>query len=105
MNVKIGKVAYKNGIKLYRGMTACLDCFDVYMTDINKFFDRMPSGVKPIAAEMEAFALFYIAKMLNRKAACLMSVVDSKYIKEVASAEDREKGLDKMIKLALDSVL
>ena len=105
LNVKIGKVAYKNGIKLYRGMTACLDCFDVYMTDINKFFDRMPSGVKPIAAEMEAFALFYIAKMLNRKAACLMSVVDSKYIKEVASAEDREKGLDKMIKLALDSVL
>ena len=105
LNVKIGKVAYKNGIKLYRGMTACLDCFDVYMTDINKFFDRMPSGVKPIAAEMEAFALFYIAKMLNRKAACLMSVVDSKYIKEVASAEDREKGLDKMIKLALDAVL
>ena len=105
LNVKIGKVAYKNGIKLYRGMTACLDCFDVYMTDINKFFDRMPSGVKPIAAEMEAFALFYIAKMLNKKAACLMSVVDSKYIKEVASVEDREKGLDKMIKLALDSVL
>ena len=105
LNVKIGKVAYKNGIKLYRGMTACLDCFDVYMTDINKFFDRMPSGVKPIAAEMEAFALFYIAKMLNKKAACLMSVVDSKYIKDVATPEEREKGLDKMIKLALDSVL
>lgn len=105
LNIKIEKVAYQENIKLYKGMTACLDCFDVYMTDVNKFFDRMPSGVKPIAAEMEAFALFYIAKMLNKKAACLMSVVDSKYIKEVASAEDREKGLDKMIKLALDSVL
>ena len=105
LNVKIGKVAYQNDIKLYRGMTACLDCFDVYMTDVNKFFDRMPEGVKPIAAEMEAFALFYIAKMLNKKAACLMSVVDSKYIKDVATAEEREQGLDKMIKLALDSVL
>ena len=105
LNIKIGKVAYKNDIKLYRGMTACLDCFDVYMTDVNKFFERMPKGVEPIAAEMEAFALFYIAKMLGKKAACLMSVVDSKYIKEVASAEEREKGLDKMIKLALDSVL
>lgn len=105
LNVKIGKVAYQNGIKLYRGMTACLDCFDVYMTDVNKFFERMPKGVKPIAAEMEAFALFYIAKMLGKKAACLMSVVDSKYIKEVATPEEREKGLDKMIKLALDSVL
>lgn len=105
LNVKIGKVAYQNNIKLYRGMTACLDCFDVYATDISKFFDRMPKDVKPIAAEMEAFALFYVAKMLNKKAACLMSVVDSKYIKDVATPEEREKGLDKMIKLALDSVL
>ena len=105
LNVKIGKAAYQNGIKLYRGMTACLDCFDAYATDISKFFDRMPEGVKPIAAEMEAFALFYIAKMLGKKASCLMSVVDSKYIKEVATAEEREQGLDKMIKLALDSVL
>lgn len=105
LNVKIGKVAYQNGIKLYRGMTASLDCFDVYATDISKFFDRMPKDLKPIAAEMEAFALFYIAKMLNKKAACLMSVVDSKYIKDVATPEEREKGLDKMIKLALDSVL
>lgn len=105
LNVKIGKVAYQNGIKLYRGMTACLDCFDVYATDISKFFDRMPKDVKPIAAEMEAFALFYVAKMLGKRAACLMSVVDSKYIKDVATPEEREKGLDKMIKLALDSVL
>ena len=105
LNVKIGKVAYQNDIKLYRGMTACLDCFDVYASDISKFFDRMPDGVKPIAAEMEAFALFYVAKMLNKKAACLMSVVDSKYIKEVASAEEREQGLDKMIKLALDAAI
>ena len=105
LNIKIGKVAYQNGIKLYRGMTACLDCFDVYMTDISKFFDRMPKGVKPIASEMEAFALFYIAKMLGKKAACLMSVVDSKYIKEVATSEEREQGLDKMIKLALDAAI
>ena len=105
LNIKIGKVAYQNGIKLYRGMTACLDCFDNYATDISKFFDRMPKGVKPIAAEMEAFALFYVAKMLGKKAACLMSVVDSRYIKDVATPEQREQGLDKMIKLALDSVL
>ena len=105
LNVKIGKVAYQNDIKLYRGMTACLDCFDVYATDISKFFDRMPKDVKPIAAEMEAFALFYVAKMLNKKAACLMSVVDSKYIKDVATPEERQTGLNNMIKLALDSSL
>ncbi|MDD6323801.1 MAG: purine-nucleoside phosphorylase [Bacilli bacterium] len=104
LNIKIEKVAYNNNIKLFKGMTACLDCFDLYMSNIDKFFERMPKGVSPIAAEMEAFALFYVAKMLNKKAACLMSVVDSKYIKEVATPLEREKGLDKMIRLALDSM-
>ena len=54
---------------------------------------------------MEAFALFYVAKLLNKKAACLMSVVDSKYIKEIATPEERQTGLNNMIKLALDSSL
>ena len=105
LNDKISKVALEKGIKLFKGTTACLDCFDLYMTDINKFLERIPSNIKPISAEMEAFALFYIAKMLGKKAACLMSVVDSKFIKEVATPLEREKGLDKMIELALDSII
>lgn len=105
LNDKISKMANKKGIKLFSGTTACLDCFDLYMTDINKFLERIPSEIKPISAEMEAFALLYIAKMLNKKAACLMSVVDSKYIKEIATPKEREKGLNKMIELALDSVV
>jgi purine-nucleoside phosphorylase len=105
LNVKIEKVAYQNNLKLFKGLTACLDCFDVYATDISKYFERMPKDVKPIAAEMEAFALFYVAKMLNKKAACLMSVVDSKYIKDVATPTQREQGLDKMIELALEATL
>ena len=105
LNDKISIVALEKGVKLFKGTTACLDCFDLYMTDINKFLERIPSNIKPISAEMEAFALFYIAKMLDRKAACLMSVVDSKFIKEVATPLEREKGLDKMIELALDSII
>lgn len=105
LNVKIEKVAYQNNLKLFKGLTACLDCFDVYATDISKYFERMPKDIKPIAAEMEAFALFYVAKMLNKKAACLMSVVDSKYIKDVATPTQREQGLDKMIELALEATL
>lgn len=105
LNDKIIRTAEKNNIKIYKGTTACLDCFDVYATDISKFFERIPENIQPISAEMEAFALFYVAKMLGRQASCLMSVVDSKYIDEVATAEEREKGLDKMIELALDSIL
>ena len=54
---------------------------------------------------MEAFSLLYTAKTLNKKACCLMSVVDSKFITEVASAKDRETGLNSMITLALDSAI
>ena len=52
------------------------------MTDVNKFLERVPDNFNPVAAEMEAFALFYNAKLLNKKASCLMSVVDSKFIKD-----------------------
>ena len=99
----IENTAIKNNISIHRGNTVCTDCFDVYMTDVNKFLERIPENFNPLGAEMEAFALFYVAKMLNKKAACLMSVVDSKFIKEIATSEEREKGLNTMIKLALDA--
>ena len=75
------------------------------MTDVNKFLSRVPDNFNPISAEMEAFALFYNAKLLNKKASCLMSVVDSKYITEIATPEERQTGLNTMIKLALDSAI
>ena len=99
----IENTAIKNNISIHRGNTVCTDCFDVYMTDVNKFLERIPEIFNPLGAEMEAFALFYVAKMLDKKAACLMSVVDSKFIKDVATSEEREKGLNTMIKLALDA--
>ena len=73
------------------------------MTDVNQFLARAPEGFNPVSAEMEAFALFYVAKILNKKASCLMSVVDSKYIKDVATPEERQTGLNNMIKVALES--
>ena len=105
LNSIIENTANKNNIKLFKGNTICTDCFDVYMTDVNQFLERVPKNFNPLGAEMEAFALFYTAKMFNKRASCLMSVVDSKYIKEIATPEERETGLNKMIKLALESSL
>lgn len=104
LNEKIKESALKNNIQITCGNTVCTDCFDVYMTDVNKFLDRVPKEFNPISAEMEAFSLFYVAKMLNKNASCLMSVVDSKFIKEIATPEQRERNLDNMIKIALDSI-
>ncbi len=103
LNDIIEETAKKCSINIVKGNTVTTDCFDLYMTDVNKFLDRIPKDFNPVSAEMEAFALFYLAKMFNKKASCLMSVVDSKYIKEVATPEERESGLNNMIKLALES--
>ena len=105
LNSKIIDTAQNNNINIFSGNTVCTDCFDLYMTDVNQFLARVPDGFNPVSAEMEAFALFYVAKLLNKKATCLMSVVDSKYIKEIATPEERQTGLNNMIKLALDSSL
>ena len=105
LNSIIENTAMENNISLTKGNSVCTDCFDVYMTDVNQFLERLPDGFNPVSAEMEAFALFYNAKLLNKNASCLMSVVDSKFIKDVATAEERQTGLNNMIKLALDSAI
>ena len=100
----IENTAIENNINIHRGNTVCTDCFDLYMTNVNEFLKRIPENLNPLGAEMEAFALFYVAKTLGKKAACLMSVVDSKFIKEVATSEERETGLNNMIKIALEAI-
>ena len=105
LNSIIENTAKETNTNIISGNTVSTDCFDVYMTDVNKFLNRIPDGFDPVSAEMEAFALFYNAKLLNKKAACLMSVVDSKFIKDVATPEERQTGLNTMIKLALDSAI
>lgn len=109
LNKKIIDTAKETNISLVQGNTTCMDFFDLYATDIQKFFARVPKDFNPICAEMEAFALFYVAKVLNKKASCLMSVVDivnndGNALSSI-TAKERQNGLNKMIKLALDSSL
>ena len=105
LNSIIENTAKETNTNIISGNTVSTDCFDVYMTDVNKFLERLPENLNPVSVEMEAFALFYNAKLLNKKASCLMSVVDSKFIKNVATAEERQTGLNNMIKLALDAAI
>ena len=105
LNNIIKETAKETNIDIFIGNTVCTDCFDVYMTDVNQFLSRVPEGFNPASAEMEAFALFYVAKVLNKKAACLMSVVDSKFVKDIATPEERQTGLNNMIRLALDAAI
>ncbi len=105
LNQTIKETANNLDINIIEGNTICSDCFDPYMTqeDFDEFMKRVPKNFHPISAEMEAFALCYNAKLLNKKATCLMTVVDSRFNTQSATFEEREKGLDNMIRLALEA--
>lgn len=105
LNNIIEKTSQEKNIQIFKGNTVCTDCFDLYMTDVNQFLSRLPQNFNPTGAEMEAFALFYNAKLLNKKASCLMSVVDSRFIDKIATPEERQIGLNNMITLALESAI
>lgn len=105
LNEVISETAKELNYKLVIGNTTSTDFFDVYMSDQQKFLDRIPKELNVISAEMEAFAIFYNAKLLGKNAACLMSVVDSPFRDEIVSPEDRQLKLDNMIKIALESAI
>lgn len=105
INDTIENTAQKLNIKYKKGTTLCTEVFDTYMTDSTKLFERIPKDINIIGAEMEAFALFYNAKVLNKKAACILTVVDDRFHDTEATSEDREKSLNDMIELALNSAI
>ena len=57
-----------------------------------------------IAAEMESFGLFATAKVLNKKAACILTVSDNIATHVETTHEEREKRLVDMVKIALEVV-
>ena len=105
LNSVIKETASLNNIKCIPENVLCSECFDYYIEDLNVLLNRLPKEYNISAAEMESFALFYTAKYLNKKAACLLTVVDSHYKKQEISSEDREKSLNDMITIALESTL
>lgn len=71
-------------------------------------FDAYKINVKETPknfVDMEAFALFLIAKTLNKNCACLLSVTDNLITDEHLSSIDREKNLNDIIIIALESAL
>lgn len=96
---QINDTAKKNNINLIRGPIYTSDIFDVYFN-----IDHILEGKNLLASEMECYGLYFIAKYLNKEAATLITVVDSKYDKTFLSSEERQNNLNTMIKLALESI-
>ena len=104
LNRQIMNTAKKRELNLKYGKTITSDVFDLYCDDENKFRNNFPD-MNFLAVEMEAFGLFYIANKLGREATALMTVVDSLYDKRSLTSEEREKSLNDMIEMALESII
>ncbi len=104
INRSIMNTAKIKNLDLKVGKTITSDVFDLYCDSKEKFRSNFPN-MNFLGVEMEAFGLFYVAKKLNKEASCLMTVVDSLFDKRSLSSEEREKSLDEMITLALESII
>lgn len=104
VNDLIEATAKKDNVKLIKGHTLCSDVFEPYC-NFDRIFGLIPKELNILAPEMEAYALFTTAKLFKKNAACLLSVVDSHFINDEIDSKDREKSLNTIIKLALDSAV
>ncbi|MBO5120981.1 MAG: purine-nucleoside phosphorylase [Bacilli bacterium] len=103
LNDDIMDTASELGIPLKVGKIITADVFDPYAFDQENFKSCFPTD-NYLASEMEAFGLFYLAHKMNRQAACLITVVDSKHDKRAMTSEERQKSLNEMITIALETL-
>lgn len=106
LNQQMEQISNQKKIPLHKGLVITSDVFDVYV-DFSKYLSNYPEDIqqKALGAEMESFVLFYLAEILGKQAACLLTVVDSHFDKRTISSEERQGSLNKMIEIALESTL
>lgn len=83
------------------GRVHCGDA--LYKEDDN--YQELATNYHCLAGEMETFALFHNAKTLNKKASCILTISNSLITGIETTSEQREKGLNDMIILALESAV
>src|SRR5690554_4977495 len=89
---RIEETAKKERINIIKG--------NIYSTAVfykeNFSYQDIVESYKCLAVEMEAFALFHNARILNREAAAVLTVSDSLITKEETTSLEREQNLTKM---------
>ncbi len=101
LNSIIEKTAGDINMKICKGN---IFSSDVFYEQNNNFKDKVEK-FSVLGVEMESFALFTVAKMLGKRAACLLMVSDSFNFPDKLSSKEREQGLDDLITLALEASL
>lgn len=101
LNTLIENTALEKNIKINKGN---IYSSDVFYEQNNDFKDKV-TKYSVLGVEMESFALFMNAKLLNKKAAAMLMVSDSFLFTDNLSSIEREQGLDNLIFLVLETCL
>lgn len=101
LNSKIEETANKLNLKLNIGTIYSSDVFYSEIADIHELYNKYNC----LGVEMESFALFHNANVLGKKAACILTVSDSLITKKETTALERQNAFDKMMLLALETIL
>lgn len=98
LNKVIEKAAEELDIPLNIGV---IHSSDVFYRQHGSVHEQMYNEHKCLAVEMESFALFHNANVLNKKATCLLTVSDSLVTKEETTSAERQTAFEQMMKIAL----
>ncbi|MDO4197742.1 MAG: purine-nucleoside phosphorylase [Erysipelotrichaceae bacterium] len=102
LNDKLRDSAQNSGIDLHEGLICSSDPF-YYVNGMDEHSLENARTYNLLAVEMESFGLFTVAKSLNKKAACLLTISDHLINHKETSAQERQTRLLDMIKIALDA--
>ena len=100
LNSLIMNTARIRGIDLKVGRVHTSEAFYTESKDFSRYTD-----MGCLAVEMETYALLYNATKFMKKATALVTISDNLVTHEEIDSEAREKKLDEMIVLALDSII
>lgn len=104
LNEKIIKTSKNLKTDLVVGTVLTADVFTVY-ANVDHILKNVPSHIHLLCNEMEAFGLFHVAELCGKEASALVTVVDSPFEKVMLTNEEKEKKLNDMIILALESII
>ncbi len=99
LNAVIEQCAGELDIALLKGNIHSSDVF--YRQAEPGYYEKIRDEKGCLAVEMESFALFHNARVLGKKAACLLTISDSFVDSKETTSEEREKCFTDMMHIAL----
>ena len=105
LNERIKEAGKELNKLVKEGPTYTIDVFDPYV-NADHVYDKCPIKDELMGSEMEGFGLLHVARVCNKKATVMFTVVDSKFTPEIeVTAEERETALSDMIEIALNAAI